>query len=78
MDAGLQKEFNKDMNAIVDIMVQMDSMRESLAELKKAAKAKYDIPVATITKVVTILRKESLDDEDEKWASIKEYVEICS
>lgn len=78
MEAAIKSELRKEINRIVDMMVQMDSLRESIAELKKDIKTNYEIPVATITKVATILRKQNLSEEEEKWATIREYVDICS
>lgn len=78
MEPALKAEIRKEINRIVDLMIQLDSIREAIAELKKDIKTQYEIPVATITKVATILRKQSLEDEEEKWATIKEYVDICS
>jgi len=78
MEPALKAELRKEINRIVDMMIQMDSLRESIAELKKDIKTNYDIPVATITKVATILRKQNLSEEEEKWNTIREYVDICS
>jgi hypothetical protein len=78
MEPALKAEIRKEINRIVDLMIQLDSIREAIAELKKDIKTQYEIPVATITKVATILRKQSLEDEEEKWNTIKEYVDICS
>jgi hypothetical protein len=78
MEAALKSELKKEINRIVDMMVQMDSLRESIAELKKDIKSTYDIPVATITKVATLLRKQNISEEEEKWATIREFVDICS
>lgn len=78
MEPALKAEIRKEINRIVDLMIQLDSIREAIGELKKDIKTQYEIPVATITKVATILRKQSLEDEDAKWATIKEYVDICS
>jgi hypothetical protein len=78
MEPALKAEIRKEINKIVDLMIQADSIRESIAELKKDIKTQYEIPVATITKVATIIRKQSLQDEEEKWATIREYVDICS
>ncbi len=77
MEAALKTEIKREINRIVDMMIQMDSLRESIAELKKDIKTNYDIPVATITKVATILRKQNLQEEQEKWETIKEYVDLC-
>lgn len=78
MEPALKAEIRKEINKVVDLMIQADSIRESIAELKKDIKTQYEIPVATITKVATIIRKQSLQDEEEKWATIREYVDICS
>jgi hypothetical protein len=78
MEPALKAEIRKEINKVVDLMIQADSIRESIAELKKDIKTQYEIPVATITKVATIIRKQSLEDEEEKWATIREYVDICS
>ena len=78
MEHALKAEVKKEINRIVDLMIQADSIRESIAELKKDIKSEYAIPVATITKVATIIRKQNLDEEEEKWDEIKERVDICS
>lgn len=78
MEPALKAEIRKEINRVVDLMIQADSIREAISELKKDIKTQYEIPVATITKVATILRKQSIDDEEAKWATIKEYVDICS
>ena len=59
-------------------MVQADSIRESIGELKKDIKNEYGLPVATITKVATIIRKQNLEEEEQKWEEIKEWVDACS
>lgn len=78
MEPALKAEIRKEISRIVDLMIQADSIREAIAELKKDIKTQYEIPVATITKVATIIRKQSLEDEETKWLTIKEYVDICS
>lgn len=78
METEIKTELRKEINRIVDMMIQADAIREAIAELKKDIKTQYDIPVTTITKVATILRKQNLSEEEEKWAAIREYVDICS
>jgi phage host-nuclease inhibitor protein Gam len=73
-----RNEVKKEISRIVDLMIQADSIRESISELKKDIKAEYGIPVATITKVATIIRKESLETEQQKWDEITEFVKLCS
>ena len=67
MEVALKAELKQEISRIVDLMIQAESIRESIAELKKDIKTEYGIPVATITKVATIVRKQNLDEEEEKW-----------
>ena len=78
MEHALKAEVKKEINRIVDLMIQADSIRESIAELKKDIKNEYAMPVTTITKVATIIRKQNLDEEEQKWDEINEWVDICS
>ena len=78
MEKALQEEIRKEINRIVDLMIQADSIRESIGELKKDIKNEYGLPVPTITKVATIIRKQNLEEEEQKWEEIKEWVDACS
>ena len=78
MEVALKAELKQEISRIVDLMIQAESIRESIAELKKDIKTEYGIPVATITKVATIVRKQNLDEEEEKWEEIKAFVDACS
>ena len=78
MEVALKAELKQEISRIVDLMIQAESIRESIAELKKDIKTEYGIPVATITKVATSVRKQNLDEEEEKWEEIKEFVDACS
>ncbi len=78
MEHALKQEVKTEISRIVDLMIQIEAMREQIASLKKDIKDEYGIPVATITKVATIVRKQNLSEEDEKWEEIKDWVETCS
>ena len=78
MEDAIKKEIKTEINRIVDLMIQADSIREGIAALKKDIKEQYDIPVTTITKVASLVRKQNLEDEDAKWEEIKEFAEFCS
>jgi tRNA uridine 5-carbamoylmethylation protein Kti12 len=78
MEHALKQEVKAEISRIVDLMIQVEAMREQIASLKKDIKDEYAIPVATITKVATIVRKQNLSEEDEKWEEIKDWVETCS
>jgi len=78
MEQALKTELKAEISRIVDLMIQIEAMRDKIGALKKDIKENYGIPVATITKVATIVRKENLSEEEEKWEEIKDFVEACS
>ena len=78
MEAALKSELKTEIQRIVDFMIQIEAMRDKIGALKKDIKENYGIPVAPITKVATIVRKENLSEEEEKWEEIKDFVEACS
>lgn len=78
MEQALKTELKTEISRIVDLMIQIEAMRDKIGALKKDIKENYGIPVATITKVATIVRKENLSEEEEKWEEIKDFVEACS
>lgn len=78
MEKALKDEIRTEINRIVDLMIQAEAIREQMASLKKDIKEEFGIPVATITKVATIVRKQNLSEEEDKWEEIKEFVDACS
>lgn len=78
MEPALKAEIKQEISRIVDLMIQAEAIREQMASLKKDIKEEYGIPVATITKVATIVRKQNLSEEEDKWEEIKEFVDACS
>ena len=78
MEPALKTELKAEISRIVDFMIQIEAMSDKIGALKKDIKENYGIPVATITKVATIVRKENLSEEEEKWEEIKDFVEACS
>jgi hypothetical protein len=73
-----EKELKDEIREIVDLMIQIDSFKEAISEKKKQIKEEFDIPIITINKVVSIVRKQNLDEEDAKWQEIKELIALCS
>ena len=78
MEAALKQELKGEISRIVDLMLQAETIREQMASLKKDIKEEFGIPVATITKVATIVRKQNLAEEEDKWEEIKDFVDACS
>ena len=78
MEPALKQELKGEISRIVDLMIQAEAIREQMASLKKDIKEEFGIPVATITKVATIVRKQNLSEEEDKWEEIKDFVDACS
>lgn len=78
MEAALKAELKQEISRIVDLMCQAEAIREQMASLKKDIKEEFGVPVATITKVATIVRKQNLSEEEDKWEEIKDFVDACS
>ena len=78
MEAALKQELKGEISRIVDLMIQAEAIREQMASLKKDIKEEFGIPVATVTKVATIVRKQNLAEEEDKWEEIKDFVDACS
>ena len=78
MEATLKQELKGEISRIVDLMIQAEAIREQMSSLKKDIKEEFGIPVATVTKVATIVRKQNLAEEEDKWEEIKDFVDACS
>ena len=78
MEAAFKQELKSEISRIVDLMIQAEAIREQMASLKKDIKEEFGIPVATVTKVATIVRKQNLSEEEDKWEEIKDFVDACS
>ena len=78
MEAALKQELKGEISRIVDLMLQAETIREQMASLKKDIKEEFGIPVSTVTKVATIVRKQNLSEEEDKWEEIKDFVDACS
>ena len=78
MEAALKQELKGEISRIVDLMIQAEAIREQMSSLKKDIKEEFGIPVSTVTKVATIVRKQNLSEEEDKWEEIKDFVDACS
>ena len=63
MEAALKQELKGEISRIVDLMIQAEAIREQMASLKKDIKEEFGIPVSTVTKVATIVRKQNLSED---------------
>ena len=74
MESG---ELANEINRIVDLVIQREAINASISSLKKDIKDNFDLPTTTITKIVTLVRKENIAEEDEAWQEIKNIVKLC-
>ena len=57
----LKREFEK----VVDLLVQIESARESISSLLKDIKAEYGIEIPVARRVANVMRKNSRAEEEE-------------
>ena len=67
----LKREFEK----VVDLLVQIESARESISSLLKDIKAEYNIEIPVARRVANVMRKNSRDEEEEKWNEFNELLD---
>ena len=70
-------ELKQDMQELVDLMTQKDAFNDAILEKRKEIKATHELPIPTINRIATILRKDSLEEEDTKWAELKNLIIEC-
>jgi hypothetical protein len=78
MSEDIKSELKQEIQKIMDLLVQIDAYKEAVSDAKKAIKEEFGIPITTINKVVSILVKQNLEEEEAKWQEIRELIEICS
>ena len=67
----LKREFEK----VVDLLVQIESARESISSLLKDIKAEYNIEIPVARRVANVMRKNSRSEEEEKWNEFNELLD---
>ena len=70
-DVELKKEFEK----VVDLLIQIESARESISSLLKDIKAEYNIEIPVARRVANVMRKNSRAEEEEKWNNFNELLD---
>ena len=67
----LKREFEK----VVDLLVQIESARESISSLLKDIKAEYNIEIPVARRVANVMRKNSRAEEEEKCNEFNELLD---
>ena len=62
----LKREFEK----VVDLLIQIETARDSISSLLKDIKGEYNIEIPVAQRVANVMRKNSRAEEEEKWNSM--------
>ena len=73
--SSTNEELRKDLERVVDLMIQIESNREALSSLLKDIKVEYDIEIPIARRVATIMRKENRAEEEEKWEEFNKILD---
>ena len=57
------QELKNELEKVVDLMVQIDSARESISSRLKDIKSEYQIEIPVARRVATVMRKNSRSEE---------------
>tara|TARA_A100000172_G_C2945273_1_gene77112 strand:+ start:119 stop:352 length:234 start_codon:yes stop_codon:yes gene_type:complete len=63
----LNKELKAEFERVVDLLIQIESARESISSLLKDIKEEHGIEIPVARRVANVMRKNSRTEEEEKW-----------
>ena len=69
------QELKNELEKVVDLMVQIDSARESISSRLKDIKSEYQIEIPVARRVATVMRKNSRSEEEQKWEEFNEILD---
>ena len=69
------QELKNELEKVVDLMVQIDSARESISSRLKDIKSEYQIEIPVARRVATVMRKNSRAEEEQKWEEFNEILD---
>ncbi len=70
-------DVSKTINTIVSLMDSIDSSRELINDKIKYLKTTYGLPSADVRAAATAIKKQNIDELDEKTKRIQELVDLC-
>lgn len=71
------EDVSKTIHTIVSLMESVDASRELISDKLKYLKETYGLPVADVRAAATALKKQNIDELDEKTKRIQELVDLC-
>lgn len=72
-----KEDVAKAIDTIVSYMHAMDSSREAVNEIVKRLKSEYGLAPSDVRAAATALKKQNIDEIDEKTRRIQELVDMC-
>jgi hypothetical protein len=72
-----KEDVAKAIDTIVSYMFAMDSSREAINEIVKRLKSDYGLAPSDVRAAATALKKQNIDEIDEKTRRIQELVDLC-
>lgn len=67
----------KTINTVVSLMDSIDASRELINDKIKYLKTTYGLPSADVRAAATAIKKQNIDELDEKTKRIQELVDLC-
>lgn len=72
-----KEDVAKSIDTIVSYMYAIDSSREAVNEIVKRLKSEYGLAPSDVRAAATALKKQNIDEIDEKTRRIQELVDLC-
>lgn len=72
-----KEDVAKAIDTIVSYMHAIDSSREAVNEIVKRLKSEYGLAPSDVRAAATALKKQNIDEIDEKTRRIQELVDLC-
>ena len=71
----INNELKQELEKIVDLMIEIETCRESISSRLKDIKSEYEIDIPIARRVATVLRKNSRSEEEQKWEEFNEILD---
>ena len=68
-------ELKQELEKIVDLMIEIETCRESISSRLKDIKSEYEIDIPIARRVATVIRKNSRSEEEQKWEEFNEILD---
>lgn len=70
------EELKKKYDRVVTLMIESDNLKEEISDILKEIKQEYEIDVPTSRRIATVMKKQSREDEEEKWEKFTSLLDM--